>query len=140
VILLAIELSTSNVLTFLNNKSEVHNDLKLDGKSAIAASDLQKTYYSLYGSENEAVKGITFQAEKQSCFVILGTNGAGKSTLFKCMTGEVAPTKGDVFVGGSSISKEQAEARYKIGYCPQENSIIDLLTASEHIYFYGRLK
>ena len=63
-ILLAIELSTSNGLTCPNNKSEMHNDLKLDGKSAIAAADLQKTYYSLFGSEKEAVKGINFDVEK----------------------------------------------------------------------------
>ena len=82
------------------------------------------------------MKGIPFTAQKQSCYVIPGANGAGQSTsLFKCMTGEVAPTQGDVFVGGSSICNQQADARAKIGQCPQDNGIINLLTATEHLYF-----
>lgn len=67
--------------------------------------------------------------------MILGTNGAGKSSLFKCMTGEVSPTKGDILIDGKSITHNQNEVRKLIGYCPQDNSIIDLLNASEHLYF-----
>jgi len=47
--------------------------------------------------------------------VILGTNGAGKSSLFKCMTGEIAPTEGNVIIGGKSIISDQSEARKLIG-------------------------
>lgn len=61
------------------------------------------------------MKGISFNAPDNSCFVILGTNGAGKSSLFKCMTGEIAPTEGNVIVGGKSIVSDQSEARKLIG-------------------------
>lgn len=81
------------------------------------------------------MKGISFDGIENSCFVILGTNGAGKSTLFKCMTGEENPTTGDVFIGGKSLTANLSEVRQTIGYCPQENSIIDLLTAKEHLMF-----
>jgi len=38
-------------------------------------------------------------------------------------------------VGGKNITEELSEVRQLIGYCPQENSIIDLLSAPEHLYF-----
>ena len=114
---MAIELSITN-LSFMNNTND--NQIgtvkdTADRNCAIAAEGVMKTYSSMMDQNKEAVKGISFTAQKQSCYVILGTNGAGKSTLFKCMTGEVAPTQGDVFVGGSSICNQQADARSKIG-------------------------
>jgi len=132
VILIVIELSTTNIISMNKDKEQLTEDEK---DCAIIVKGVKKTYSSLFSNPFEAVKGINFNGLENSCFVILGTNGAGKSTLFKCMTGEVEPTSGDVFVGGQSLTDNQAEARKIIGYCPQENSIIDLLTARETLFF-----
>eukprot|EP00801_Mesodinium_rubrum_P000481 Mrub_00481.p1 GENE.Mrub_00481~~Mrub_00481.p1 ORF type:complete len:729 (-),score=138.30 Mrub_00481:159-2345(-) len=154
-ILIAIELSTVNLNLGANNK--VVSEEKYDNNpneipvnkdaqplsnevNAVTAQNVNKVYSGLFMEPKEAVKSISFEGYYNSCFVILGTNGAGKSSLFKCMTGEVSPTKGDIYIDGKSITKNQNEVRKLIGYCPQDNSIIDLLTASEHLYFYGRLK
>lgn len=91
---------------------------------------------------------IHLKCSKRECLVILGTNGAGKSTTFKMIVGEVAPDSGKVFISGkdifenyklmgldTGIPKNMDHARRVIGYCPQEMSIIDLLTAREHLEF-----
>ncbi|ETO32587.1 ABC transporter family protein, partial [Reticulomyxa filosa] len=46
---------------------------------------------------------------------------------------------GSSFIYGVSI-KNQIEARRRIGYCPQFDAIFDLLTAYEHLKFYGTIK
>jgi len=81
----------------------------------LSCNNVKKSYSSLFLETKEAVRGISFDALNNSCFVILGTNGAGKSSLFKCMTGEIAPTEGNVLIGGKSIISDQSEARKIIG-------------------------
>eukprot|EP00801_Mesodinium_rubrum_P001109 Mrub_01109.p1 GENE.Mrub_01109~~Mrub_01109.p1 ORF type:complete len:782 (-),score=153.79 Mrub_01109:67-2325(-) len=123
---------------YIQNQNQ--NQISSIEASAVTVQNVNKVYSGLLLEPKEAVKSITFEGKYNSCFVILGTEGVGKSSLFKCMTGEVSPTKGDIYIDGKSITKNQNEVRKLIGYCPQDNSIIDLLTASEHLYFYGRLK
>jgi ABC-type multidrug transport system ATPase subunit len=48
-----------------------------------------------------------------------GHNGAGKSTTMKIITGETAPTKGQVKIGGFNITNNQSDAFKMLGYCPQ---------------------
>ena len=87
-----------------------------------------------------AVENVSFGLEYGECFAILGSNGAGKTTTFKCMTSELLATNGLIEIEGYNISKDFSKARKLIGYCPQENSVFELLTVEEHLYFYARLK
>src|SRR5690242_16693153 len=66
-------------------------------------------------------------------------NGAGKTTTLKILTGDTHPSSGHAFIYGISI-QNQIEARRRIGYCPQFDAIFDLLTAYEHLKFYGSVK
>ena len=56
---------------------------------------------------------------------LTGENGAGKSTLMRICAGLIAADSGDVRV---------AE---RIGYCPQTPSLLELLTADEHLIMFG---
>lgn len=38
------------------------------------------------------------------------------------------------------MSENMAEARYKIGYCPQFDALSELLTGKEHLELYARIK
>lgn len=52
---------------------------------------------------------------------IIGPNGAGKSTLVKALCGIVAPTRGEVLLGGRPILALPARERAGvIGYMPQQ--------------------
>ncbi len=56
---------------------------------------------------------------------LIGENGAGKTTLLRICAGLLAPDAGQVAVDG------------KIGYCPQDPGVLDLLTAEEHLVYFG---
>jgi ABC-type multidrug transport system ATPase subunit len=56
------------------------------------------------------------------------------------LTGDISITAGDAKVNGYSVSKEINNVHQNIGYCPQQDAIFPLLTAREHMLFYGRLR
>ncbi|KAK0086066.1 hypothetical protein PV325_003922 [Microctonus aethiopoides] len=65
---------------------------------------------------------------------LLGRNGAGKTTIIKMLTGMITPTCGEIYINGDETRKPD------IGVCPQDNVLIDTLTAREHMTFYAKLK
>jgi ABC-type multidrug transport system ATPase subunit len=73
-------------------------------------------------------------------FLFRGVNGAGKTTTLSILSGDLAPTSGDVFINGYSILSERSAARKQMGYCPQFNPLLDLMTAREHLHMYASLK
>ncbi|MBM6596248.1 heme ABC transporter ATP-binding protein [Microvirga pudoricolor] len=67
---------------------------------ALEARDLT---YELGG--RALVDGIDLAIGKGRFTVIVGPNGAGKSTLLRLLCGELAPTRGEVAVGGQSLRR-----------------------------------
>lgn len=67
-------------------------------------------------------------------------NGAGKTTTLSILSGDIKPTSGDAFITGSSVLTELAGAQKQMGYCPQFNPLLDLMTAREHLHMYASLK
>lgn len=49
------------------------------------------------GTPKPQIQDITFQCSLGSRIAVIGPNGAGKSTLVNVLTGELIPTKGDVY-------------------------------------------
>ncbi|XP_070818875.1 phospholipid-transporting ATPase ABCA1b isoform X1 [Chaetodon trifascialis] len=74
------------------------------------------------------------------CFGLLGVNGAGKTTTFKMLTGDTLVTSGEAFLAGKSILREIDEVHQNMGYCPQFDSINELLTGREHLELYAILR
>lgn len=56
------------------------------------------------------------------------------------ITGEINITAGDVYINGASISHETEKCHKNIGYCPQFDAIMPLLTAREHLILFARLR
>jgi len=69
---------------------------------------------------------------------LLGPNGAGKSTLMKLMTGLIRPSRGTIKVFGLEPHKS-AEARRRIGYCPEHEGVYNDLTALEFVTVLAEL-
>ncbi|HEX6263523.1 MAG TPA: ABC transporter ATP-binding protein [Actinomycetota bacterium] len=57
---------------------------------------------------------------------LVGENGAGKTTLLRICAGLLRADSGTVHVPG------------RIGYCPQDAGVLELLTADEHMVLFGR--
>ncbi|TDH07287.1 hypothetical protein EPR50_G00104350 [Perca flavescens] len=74
------------------------------------------------------------------CFGLLGVNGAGKTTTFKMLTGDTVVTSGEAFLAGKSILREIDVVHQNMGYCPQFDSINELLTGREHLELYAVLR
>ena len=68
--------------------------------------------------------------------MLLGPNGAGKSTLIKCVSGVVAPTEGEILVGGEPLpTGEPSESMARgVGTIYQELDLVDDLTVAESVF------
>lgn len=72
--------------------------------------------------------------------VLLGHNGAGKTTLIDIISGHNKKSSGLVQIDGHNIDTHPAEARRRVGFCPQFDVLFQRLTVEEHLYFYGIVK
>lgn len=62
-----------------------------------------------------AVSDVNFTLEPYKFKSIIGPNGAGKTTFFNLLSGQLKPTKGQVFFKGTEITKLSPSARTKLG-------------------------
>ena len=107
---------------------------KLNDSIIIEMKELKKHF-----KEVKAVDGISLKIKKGELFSILGPNGAGKTTLVRMLTTVLTPTAGDAFVNGYSILTGKKEIVKKIGVCPQDIIIYDVLRAEENVEFVAAM-
>lgn len=98
-----------------------------------------KELYKNYGPV-QAVKGVSFTAEKGHIYGFLGPNGAGKSTTMNMITGTLAPTSGEVTVNGFDIYDDAVEAKKFIGYLPEIPPLYTDMTPLEYLEFIGGVR
>jgi ABC-type multidrug transport system fused ATPase/permease subunit len=130
-------------------------DVQVEQSSTI----LIKNFKHVYPGGKYAVRGVSLGIPNGECFGLLGNfllslylnrldffeffvgiNGAGKSTTLSMLSGEFLPTTGEVYIAGINLLEEAQKCRRKIGFCPQFDSLFELLTAREHLYLYARFK
>jgi elongation factor 3 len=68
--------------------------VKTKAKAIVRVSNMSFQYP---GSAKPQIQDINFQCSLGSRIAVIGPNGAGKSTLVNVLTGELIPTKGDVY-------------------------------------------
>ena len=84
--------------------------------------------FSYPGSDSFALRGVSFSLNPGERVAILGANGSGKTTFVQCLNGLLAPSSGEVWIDGFSISNPKAiqEIRRKVGMVFQnpDNQIV----------------
>ncbi len=86
---------------------------------------------------NIAVNNISFKVMPGRIFGLLGRNGAGKSTIFRIILNILKQDDGTVSYNGKNIDTNLTD---KIGYLPEEGSLILTYTVLEQFLYYGALK
>jgi ABC-2 type transport system ATP-binding protein len=105
---------------------------------AIEISGLTKTYRTGFRRQPvNAVSNLNLTIERQSIVAFVGPNGAGKTTTIHTLLGLLQPDKGSVAVLGKPAS--DAATRKSIGYQSEIFHTYRFHTASQALYFYGRL-
>lgn len=104
---------------------------------AIKTEDLSKTY-DMGDNKVEALRRTDLQITQGSFAALTGTSGSGKSTLLHLLGGLDAPTTGEVWIEGQSLSKckekQLAEIRRdRIGFVFQKFHLIQELSVRENI-------
>ena len=84
------------------------------------------------------MRGVSLAVPRGETFGFLGINGAGKTTTLSVLTGDVARSQGHALVEGADVGDPGTLRR--IGYCPQEDPLLELMTGAETLSFFGRLK
>ena len=87
---------------------------------ALRATAVRKSY-----GGRVILDGVSLSVAAGESVAIIGENGAGKSTLMRICAGVVQPDAGAVTVSG------------RVGYCPQEPGLFDLLSADDHLAMFA---
>ncbi len=103
--------------------------------NVVEARGLVKRYESV-----TALNGIDLDVEAGDFFGLFGPNGAGKTTLLRILTGQIAPTAGRASVLGIDPATEPLRVKAAIGIVPEVESPPSYLTATEYLYFVGRVR
>ncbi len=78
---------------------------------------------------------IDLAVEPGEVLVVLGANGAGKTTLTRVIAGELAPRRGDLFIGGRRMNGARPHALARAGVCtiPEGRGVFPNLTVAENL-------
>jgi len=86
-----------------------------------------------------AVDDISFELAAGDILGFLGPNGAGKSSTMQMLTGNLAPTLGEIFIDGIDLLEKPKAAKASLGYLPENPPLYKEMTVIEYLQFCGRL-
>ena len=86
-----------------------------------------------------AVNKISFDVKRGEVLGFLGPNGAGKSTTMMMLTGNLAPSEGEIIINGIDILDKPRQAKAHIGFLPEQPPLYRDLTVDEYLRFCAQL-
>jgi putative ABC transport system ATP-binding protein len=94
--------------------------------------------YTRGGYKVRAIDDMNVEADDGELALLLGPSGCGKTTVLSCMAGLLTPTKGEVRLRGTAVTKlERAELtdfrRHSVGIIFQAFNLIPSLSALENV-------
>jgi len=87
-----------------------------------------------------AVDQVDFNLRENELRCLIGPNGAGKSTFFKCLTGQLKPTFGDVVIRDLNVNRAHSHeiAGLGVGIKTQVPNVFEGLSVQENIWLAAR--
>lgn len=97
---------------------------------ALRTKELTKVF-----NETTVVSGVDFEMKVGSRQALIGPNGAGKTTFINLLTGNLPPTKGEIWINERDVTELSADRRVKSGLARtfQINSLFRELSVIEHV-------
>jgi ABC-2 type transport system ATP-binding protein len=80
-----------------------------------------------------AVKSVDFELKRGEVLGFLGPNGAGKTTTMQMLTGNLAPSEGEVSICGVDMLANPVSAKARIGYLPESPPLYRELNVDEYL-------
>ncbi len=94
---------------------------------------------SRYYQNHRAISQLSFSLNAGEVLGFLGPNGAGKSTTMQIISGNLAPSEGEVSIGGHDIIEAPRAAKASLGYLPEHPPVYRDASVDEYLGFCGRL-
>ena len=107
----------------------------MNGNDVLVRVDNLYRYYDDYC----AVQDVSFELCKGEILGLLGPNGAGKSTTMQMLSGNLAPSAGQIRIKGVDILDEPRRAKSAIGYLPEQPPLYPDMTVDEYLDYCARL-
>jgi ABC-2 type transport system ATP-binding protein len=86
-----------------------------------------------------AVNNISFELAAGDILGFLGPNGAGKSSTMQMLTGNLAPTFGEISINGADLLENPKAAKASLGYLPENPPLYKEMTVTEYLIFCARI-
>ncbi len=86
-----------------------------------------------------AVNQVSFSLQAGEVLGFLGPNGAGKSTTMQVISGNLAPSEGEISIAGHDIIEHPREAKRHLGYLPEHPPVYRDTSVDEFLTYCARL-
>ena len=86
-----------------------------------------------------AVQDLSFELRKGEILGLLGPNGAGKTSTLQMLSGNLAPSAGQITIDGVDLLDEPLRAKQAIGYLPEIPPLYPDLTVDEYLDYCAAL-
>ena len=95
---------------------------------------------SRYYGDTCAVNNISFELASGDILGFLGPNGAGKSTTMQMLSGNLAPSEGEITVHGIDLLDNPRQAKVEMGYLPETPPLYKDMKVDEYLHYVARLR
>ena len=89
--------------------------------------------------DRTALVSVAFSAVPGTITGFLGPNGAGKTTTMHMLTGNLAPSRGEIRICGIDLLEDPSAAKARIGYLPEVPPLYRELTVNEYLQLAAKL-
>ncbi len=76
---------------------------------------LSTEHLSVSFGQHDVIKNLNLSIPEKKLISIIGPNGAGKTTLFNLLSGQLKPTKGEIYFKGENVTGYSIPERTRLG-------------------------